>query len=169
MKLSNCTIEDIPLMLHFYDLAREHQQKKSTRHWNVFDTEAVKKEVESLNHWKILEEDTVACIFLAIYDDPFIWGERNAAPAVYIHRIVTHPDFRGRNYTARIVEWAKEHGKALGKKFIRMDTWGDNPGLISYYQQQGFTLLEIITPDSRGDLPSYYNFISLALLEMEIY
>lgn len=168
MEIINCTAEDIPLMFSFYDMAREHQQKKSEQHWAAFDPEVVKKEVAAGQQWKIMEGNDIACIFLAIYDDPHIWGARNADPSIYIHRIVTHPAFRGRNYTARIVEWAKNHGRKTGKKFIRMDTWGDNPALIAYYQQQGFRLLGIITPDVKGDLPVYYNCITLALLEINI-
>jgi GNAT superfamily N-acetyltransferase len=168
MQFMNCTVADIPLMLHFYDLARAHQQKKSNQHWSAFDPAVVKTEVDARHQWKIMEGNEVACIFLAVYDDPYIWGERNTDPSVYIHRIVTHPDFRGNNYTGKIIDWAKDHGKKKDKQFIRMDTWGDNPALIDYYQHCGFTLLEIITPDSRGNLPAYYNFISLALLELKI-
>jgi GNAT superfamily N-acetyltransferase len=168
MQIVNCTVADIPLMLHYYDLAREHQQKKSTQYWSSFDPAVVKTEVEEHRHWKIMEEDTIACIFLTMYDDPFIWGAKNADPSIYIHRIVTHPDFRGNNYTGRIVEWAKVQGKKTGKQFIRMDTWGDNPSLIGYYQRCGFALLDIVNPDSQGNLPAYYNCITLALLEMKI-
>jgi ribosomal protein S18 acetylase RimI-like enzyme len=168
MQITNCTVADIPMMLHYYELAREHQQKKSNQHWSAFDTAVVKKEVDELRQWKITEGDKAACIFLTVYDDPHIWGERNADPSIYIHRIVTHPDFRGNNYTGKIVEWARLKGKQTGKKFIRMDTWGDNPALISYYQRCGFTLVDIIEPDSKGNLPAYYNCITLALLELKI-
>ncbi|MEJ0056548.1 MAG: hypothetical protein WDN75_13385 [Bacteroidota bacterium] len=37
-----------------------------------------------------------------------------------------------------IVAWAKQSGKAQGKKFIRMDTFGDNQKLIDYYVACGF-------------------------------
>jgi GNAT superfamily N-acetyltransferase len=169
MKIVNCTIADIPLMLNFYDMARDLQKEKSNHHWLSFDPAAVKTEIEEHRQWKILEDDdTMTCIFLTAFDDPYIWGERNADPAVYIHRIVTHKDHHGKNYMQKIIEWAKEYGKKTGKKFVRMDTWGDNPALVGYYVKCGFTLLETILPEARRNLPSYYNFISLALLEIKI-
>lgn len=168
MTIVNCTIEDMPLMFEFYDFAREHQKAHSNRHWQAFDPALIKKEIEEQRQWKILEEEAVACIFMTAYDDPYIWGKRNEDPSVYIHRIVTHPDYRGKNYTVKIVDWAKEHGKALGKKFIRMDTWGDNPKLNDYYVQCGFTFLEIITPESTDNLPPHYSCISLSLLQIEM-
>ncbi len=168
MQITNCTIADIQLMLTFYDMARDLQQEKSIRHWQSFDPTMLKTEIEERRQWKILEGDAIACIFMTVYNDPYIWGERNNDPSIYIHRIATHRDYRGNNYTLKIIDWAKEQGRTLGKKFIRMDTWGDNPKLINYYVKCGFTLLEIITPESTGNLPAHYSCISLALLEIPV-
>ena len=168
MEFTRCTEEDIPLMLDYYDLARNLQQEKSDQHWNSFDPETVRQEIKEGRQWKILEGNEMACIFLVAYEDPFIWGARNADPAVYLHRIVTHPDFRGKNYTQRIVDWARAHATANNCNYVRMDTWGDNPKLVAYYQQCGFTLLETVHPQDFGNLPSHYNCISLALLEIKL-
>ncbi|MBC7874581.1 MAG: GNAT family N-acetyltransferase [Ferruginibacter sp.] len=168
MPIINCTLADLPLMLEFYDLATEYQKQKSNRHWQAFDTALIEKEIRDNRQWKIYEGDRIACIFMTAYNDPFIWGERNKDPAVYIHRIVTHPDWRGNNYTGKIISWSKEHGKSLGKKFIRMDTWGDNPKLNDYYVQCGFKFLEIITPEATENLPAHYSCISLSLFEISI-
>ena len=168
MQIINCTIADIPMMLNLYDAAREYQKEKSNRHWQSFDPAMIKIEIEERRQWKIVDNGTIVCIVLTVYDDPFIWGDRNNDPSVYIHRIVTHPNHRGNNYTSKIIDWAKEHGRRLDKHFIRMDTWGDNPKLIEYYVKCGFTFLEIITPDTTGGLPDYYSCISLSLFEIKI-
>jgi len=168
MQIINSTIADIPIMLDLYDIAREYQKERSLRHWLSFDPALIQTEIEEHRQWKILEEDAIVCIFMTAFDDPFIWGDRNKYPSVYIHRIVTHPAFRGNNYTIKIIDWAKDHGKQLGKKFIRMDTWGDNPKLLGYYVKCGFTFLEIVTPEASPDLPPHYDGISLSLLEIKI-
>ncbi len=168
MVITNLTVDDIPLMLDFYDMAREYQKAKSLQHWQSFNLALLHKEIAEKRQWKIIESDTVACIFMTAYEDPFIWGEKNADPSVYIHRIVTHADWRGNNYTRKIIDWAQEHGRSLGKKFIRMDTWGDNQKLIDYYTGCGFHYLETVTPESTTDLPPHYSCISLSLFEIEI-
>ncbi len=168
MAIVNCILSDMPLLQHFYDVAREYQQAKSLRHWKAFDPVLLQKEIEEKRHWKITEGDTIACIFMTAYDDPYIWGERNKDPSVYIHRIVTHPDWRGKNYTGKIIDWARAHGKIHNKKFIRMDTWGDNPKLIDYYINCGFTYLETLSPETTANLPAHYSCISLALFEISI-
>ncbi len=168
MQIMNSTIADIPVMLELYDIAREYQKEKSMRHWLSFDPVLLKKEIEERRQWKIVEEDIITCIFLTAYEDPFIWGEKNNDPAIYLHRIVTNPLYRGNNYVMKIIEWAKKHAADMGKKFIRVDTWGDNPKLIDYYIKCGFNFLGIITPEATDKLPEHYSCISLSLFEIEV-
>ena len=167
MQIVNSEQGDIPALYELYDLAIAYHKERSLRHWGTFDQELLEREIAEKRQWKILEDGRIACIFMIAYDDPYIWKEKNIDPAIYIHRIVTHPDFRGRQYMNKIVDWARKHAIEKEKKFIRMDTWGDNPKLNDYYIGCGFKLLGIVTPESTEDLPKHYSCISLSLLEME--
>ena len=168
MQIVNCEITDIPQMQEYYDIAREFQKSIKMRHWLSFDEALLTKEINEKRQWKILEEDEMACIFMTAYEDPYIWGEKNSDPSVYIHRIVTHTKWRGHNYTVKIIDWAKAHAKALEKKFLRMDTWGDNAKLIDYYINCGFNYVETLTPESTANLPAHYSCISLSLFEIKV-
>lgn len=159
---------DIDTIFSLYDDAVAYQKTKFNKHWLPFDRTMVEKEIEESRQWKILEDDAVACIFAIAYEDPFIWGEKNADPAIYIHRIVTSPSFKGRNYVKKIIEWAKDHARQKEKKFIRMDTWGDNEELISYYKNCGFDYLGSITPAATENLPKHYSSIFLGLFEIKL-
>jgi GNAT superfamily N-acetyltransferase len=165
-QILNSLPPDITTIFLLYDAAVAYQKTKFSKHWLPFDRDMVKKEIEDGRQWKIMEGDEVACIFAIAYEDPFIWGEKNADPSIYIHRIVTHPAFKGRNYMRAIIEWAKAHAKEHHKKFIRMDTWGDNEELINYYISCGFNYLGSITPTATEHLPKHYSAIYLALFEM---
>jgi len=105
-------------------------------------------------------------VFLSLLADPAIWGEKDADPAVYLHRIVTNPEFRGHNFVAHITEWAKEHGKLLDKKFVRLDTWSDNLRLKEHYLRCGFQFVGVVLPTDFTVLPSHYAGISLGLFEI---
>jgi Acetyltransferases len=168
MQILNSTAADIPTLYELYDHAIAYQKEKSLRHWGEFDQSLIEKEIEEKRQWKIVEDGTIACFFMIAYEDPYIWGERNADPSIYIHRIVTNPAFRGRHYIHTIVEWAKDHAAALGKKFIRMDTWGDNEKLNAYYINCGFTPFGIVTQLATENLPKHYSGISLSLLEIQL-
>jgi GNAT superfamily N-acetyltransferase len=168
MQILNCEVKDIAVMQELYDFAREFQKSKGMRHWLNFEEELLMKEIAEKRQWKIMEGDTIACIFMTAYQDPYIWGEKDKDPSVYIHRIVTDPRWRGNNYTSKIIEWAKTHARSMGKRFLRMDTWGDNPKLIDYYVNCGFNYIETLTPESTANLPAHYSCISLSLFEIEL-
>ncbi len=159
---------DIPAIFKLYDDAVAFQKTKFDKHWLPFDPAMVEKEIAEHKQWKIMEGNEIACIFAIAYDDPFIWKEKNIDPAIYIHRIVTHPLYHGKGYVKTIVKWAKVHATESGKQFIRMDTWGDNEKLISYYQQCGFAYLGSITPEASDQLPQHYSAIFLSLFEIKL-
>lgn len=156
------------MIFNLYDEAVTYQKTKFDKHWLDFDRHMVMQEIAEGRQWKIMEGDEVACIFALTYSDPFIWKAKNEEPAVYIHRIVTVPQYRGKGYVKHIANWAKEHAKEHGKQFVRMDTWGDNYALIQYYQQCGFTYLGSITPTASEHLPKHYSAIFLSLFQIKL-
>lgn len=168
MKITNCLPEDLDLLNCFYDWGRELQQQRSDRHWKKFDPETVLKEIDEKRQWKVTDHDEVVAVFLTAYEDPYIWGDRGKDPAVYLHRIVTHPEHRGKGLMKIITAWAMAHAREKEILFLRMDTWGDNPALLDYYVNCGFRLLGIVTPENTSTLPAHYDCISLGLLEMKL-
>ncbi len=168
MRIVTSTKADVDTIFMLYDEAVAYQKTKFDKHWLAFDRAMVIKEIEEKRQWKIMEGDDVACIFAITYEDPFIWHEYEDEPAIYIHRIVTSPLYHGRQYVKDIIIWAREHAIALDKKYIRMDTWGDNQKLIDYYVACGFKFLGTVTPIATGELPKHYSAIFLSLFEIEV-
>ncbi len=168
MQFVNADLEDTAAIFDLYDKAVEFQKTKSDKHWKGFDAAFVENEINENRLWKIVIDGSIACIFSVAYSDPLIWGEKSDEPALYIHRIVTNPIFRGRGFVKLIVEWAKEYGRKLGKRFIRMDTWADNQKLIDYYIECGFSFVGITTPAVSKELPVHYEGISLSLFEFSL-
>ncbi|HWW38199.1 GNAT family N-acetyltransferase [Pedobacter sp.] len=168
MQIVNSTPKDIETIFKFYDAAVAYQKTKFNKHWQPFERTLIEKEIEENRQWKILIDGKPACIFAVTYQDPEIWGENNNPPAIYLHRIVTWPDFRGRNFVKIIADWARDFCKQHQKLFIRMDTWGDNQSLIDYYVSCGFTFKGITKPMDSDQLPAHYNAITLSLFEIEV-
>jgi DNA-damage-inducible protein D len=167
MHITNSTLQDHARIFELYDDAIAYQKKVFNKTWKGFDHEMVKNEIEENRQWKIVVDDQIACIFAITFNDAAIWAEKDQNDGIYIHRIVTNPDFRGANFVKTIVAWAIEYAKSLSRKCVRMDTWGDNQRLIDYYQECGFRFLGIITPDASG-LPKHYTGIQLSLFEIEV-
>ncbi len=143
MKIFNSSLNDIEEIFRLYKLATEFQKTRFTIHWPEFNRKLVEFEIVENRQWKIMIEEKVACVWATTTNDPQIWEERNIDPAIYIHRIAANPDFRGQNLVGQIVDWAKMYALENHKQFIRMDTVGNNPGLINYYQKCGFDFLQL--------------------------
>lgn len=167
MEYRNSEIDDLESIFDLYAAAVEYQKIVSPKQWQGFDTEMVKIEILDNRQWKILIDQQIACIFAITFDDKLIWGDRDCNDAIYIHRIVTNPKFRGAQFVKHIVAWAHGYATSIGKKYIRMDTWGDNQKLIAYYQTCGFQFLGFVTLEASEGLPAHYSTATLSLFELE--
>jgi len=168
IQVFSSTSADLNTIFEFYDMAIAHQKKVFHHHWQGFSLDLITQEIEENRQYKILVDGQIACIFAVTFSDPQIWEERNADSAIYIHRIVTHPDFRGYGFVNVIIDWAKEYAKNNTIQFIRMDTWADNEKLLAYYTGCGFNHVGMIKIAPNSGLPKHYEGISLNLFEIEV-
>lgn len=169
MKIINSTPEDIDAIFALYDEAVAYQKLHYNQHWQGFEVAMVQKEINEKWQWKIIDQDqNILCIFATAFSDPVIWEEKDKDPSIYLHRIVTNPIFRGKNYVNYIIEWAKEYALQHNIKFIRMDTWGKNEKLINYYKKCGFNFIGLTTPAASSSLPKHYSAALLSLFEIEV-
>jgi len=167
-QIQNSNINDIDDIFRLYKLATDFQKTRFTVHWPEFDRTLIETEIAENRQWKIVTDDKIVCVWATTFNDPQIWEERNEDPAIYIHRIATNPDFRGQNLVGQIVEWVKIYAKEIQKQFVRMDTVGDNPGLINYYIKCGFDFLGLLKLKNTEGLPAHYDNATVSLFQMTI-
>jgi len=169
MEILNSTLDDVTTILKLYDAARSLQKAKLENGavvWPEFDETFIAKEINTKSQWKMLIDGEVACVWMTTFSDPQIWEDRNTDPAVYIHRIATNPAFRGRNLVAEIVAWSKQYAAQNHKKYVRLDTVGENHGLVAYYQKSGFDFLGFFNLKDTVGLPAHYNQGPACLFEI---
>lgn len=165
MQIENSTINDIHEIFRLYKAATEVQKQKQVVPWPEFDRKLIETEISENRQWKMVIDNQVACIWATTMNDPQIWEERNNDPSIYLHRIATHPDFRGKNLVERILQWAINHAKENSKQFIRMDTVGNNIGLINHYQKYGFEFAGPIKLKNTNGLPAHYHNATVSLFQ----
>ncbi len=168
MKIENCIAKDIDDILNLYEMAMSYQKIKGATIWGKIHANVVAHEIEEKRQWKMVIENKIVCVWTTTFSDAQIWQERNQDPAVYIHRIATHSDYRGQHLVQHIVNWAKQHALHHNKKWIRLDTVGNNQGLITYYQKCGFDFLGLVQLSETSDLPAHYHQALVSLFEMNI-
>ena len=167
MDFKPSTIEDIDEIFKFYDWAVAYQKEKFNKHWKGFERNLIEKEIVENRQWKICIDNEIACVFAITFEDESIWKEKNKDKAIYFHRIVTNPKYRGQHFVKKIAKWGNAFAKEKRLDYLRMDTWGDNTLLIDYYQKCGFDFIGIITPDFTN-LPKHYEGITLSLFQIKV-
>jgi len=168
MRFETAAASDFDTIFKLYDQAIEFQKTVFDKQWLGFDADLVNREIAEGRLWKIVEDAGVACIYSLAYEDPIIWGSESHLAAMYIHRIVTNPEFRGRGYVRAIVDWAREHAAEKDLRYIRMDTWADNLKLKEYYTGCGFEWKGTVSPEDSPTMPAHYRGIKLGLFEMDL-
>jgi ribosomal protein S18 acetylase RimI-like enzyme len=170
MLTTRSTEENLPEIRELFAAAIAYQKVKFGKHWNGLNEAALIREIEGGLHWKIQEQDRIAAFFSIAFTDALVWDDRDTDPAIYLHRIVTNPAFRGRGYVHAITAWAEAYGREAGAAFIRLDTDVDNARLNAYYRECGYTFSGIKTFHDHANpaIPKHYFGSGLSLYERPI-
>ena len=164
----NTTREDIDKILWLFEQAMDLQGKNGYKVWSGIDKIALEKDIENRLQYKIARDTDILCIFSIQHSDPFIWRERDRNDAIYLHRIVVNPNFKGQKQFQKVLNWAKQFAQQNNLKFVRMDTWADNEKIIDYYKSFGFEFIEYYKTGNAPELPIQNRNLNVALLELDL-
>jgi len=169
MVIQNCTIGDLQHIQALYQHARDLQTERKSVVWPSFTDDFLLKEISESRQWKLIEDNAIACNWAITFEDKEIWGEKDQNDSIFIHRICTNPKFRGNRYIDAIVAWARDYAVQKGKRYVRLDTLGNNTGLIRHYTSAGFEFLGIFQLTDTANLPGHYQQEpDCCLFEMEV-
>ncbi len=106
MKIINTTMDDYNMIIWLFEEAMQLQGKNDFKVWNIIDEAALKNDIANRLQYKILNDSEIICVFSIQYSDPFIWRDKDKNDAIYLHRIVVHPKFKGQRQFEKILNWA---------------------------------------------------------------
>lgn len=168
MEVCNSSLEDMETIFRFFESAIEYQKKNGYPLWPQFSKELIENEIKEKRHWKIIDNGAITAVFSVMYNDPVIWGERDKDPSVYLHRIAVNPHHKGRGIMKVIRRWGLLHAKETNKKYLRMDTWGNNETLRNYYIKCGFIYIGQQELYKTEGMPEHYGGNLLSLFQNEV-
>lgn len=167
ISIVNTTEGDLPFVYWLFDEAISYQKKNGYSAWKGYDKKALQAEVENKLQYKIVNGADIMGVFSITYSDAGTWGEWDTGNAVFLHRTITNPNFKGQRIFEKIRDWAAGFAKEKGLGYIRMDTWADNPQIIEYYKGYGFRVVTSRTTANDPELPEQNRNLRVTLLEME--
>ena len=154
--IKNFTPADADSVLAMYEAAMSLQTQKNMVVWPTFEKAFIEKEIQESRQWKLMVDGEIACNWAITFNDKEIWAERDKDDSIYIHRIATNPLYRGNRFIDDIVDWARTYARSKRKKYVRLDTLGNNTRLIQHYTSAGFYFLGIFRLDNTQGLPAHY-------------
>lgn len=167
-QIENTSIADLDFIYELFEEAIEYIKKNNYIGWTTYDKNFIKQDIDKKLQFKIIVEKDILCLFSICFTDVLIWREMEKGDAIYLHRIVVNPKFKGQKQFKKILNWVIEFAKEKGIKYIRMDTWADNSNIIEYYKSYGFQFLENYTTPNTPELPDQHRNLKVALLEMRL-
>lgn len=166
--IQNTEKQDLDLIYLFFEKAIQYMQKKQFVGWTTYDKTFIKRDQENKLQFKIVQNHRLVCVFSICFSDALIWREKETGDAIYLHRIVVNPLFKGQQQLAKILHWVRDLASEQNLKYIRMDTWADNQNIIDYYKSFGFKHIENYTTPNTPQLPEQHRDLKVALLEMKL-
>ncbi|MBO9732100.1 MAG: GNAT family N-acetyltransferase [Chitinophaga sp.] len=169
MEIINSQATDINDIFYLYEEGTKYQlQHGVKRYWKGFDRSMVAQEIAEQRQWKLVTDGKMVGVFVTTFNDPLIWGSKDEEPSLYLHRIATHPEYRGRGLVKQIIAWARQYGREHHRHYLRLDTGAGNEKLNNYYVSCGFTYLgDADIPDPVG-LPAHYKDGKFATFQLTL-
>jgi ribosomal protein S18 acetylase RimI-like enzyme len=165
----NTEMSDLAEVFKLFDHSISYQEQKGYPVWRNYDKNAIIKDIEDQNQYKVVIDSKMAIVFSVCYTDKLIWRALDKGESIYLHRIVVNPAFKGQKLFGTILEWAIEHSRKKGLRNVRMDTWAANPTIIEYYKSFGFSFVENYTTPPSDELPVHNRNLALTLLEYRLH
>ncbi|MDC8005673.1 hypothetical protein POV27_16565 [Aureisphaera galaxeae] len=142
IEITNTQLEDLDAACQIFDDAIAYQKRKGYPQYRSNDRKGVKQAIAEQLHYKLLVDGNLACVFNIVYNDKPIWRDKDADDAIFLHRVITAQEYKGKRLFGHIMKWAVDLAKSKKRPYLRMDTWDDNPNLVNYYKTFGFKVVE---------------------------
>ncbi len=167
-QIENTSTKDLNFIYTLFEEAIIYIKKHNYIGWTTYDKNFIKQDINKKLQFKITNGNDIMCVFSICYSDVLIWREMEKGDAIYLHRIVVNPKFKGQKQFEKLLNWIVNFAKEKKLKYIRMDTWAENPNIIEYYKSYGFQFLENYTTPNTPELPEQHRNLKVALLEIKL-
>jgi ribosomal protein S18 acetylase RimI-like enzyme len=74
-----------------------------------------------------------------VLGERYPWVEPAPVPELYVTALVTSRRHAGEDVGGALVRAAVAEARTAGVPLLRVDCWADAPGLVAWYERQGFT------------------------------
>ena len=73
-------------------------------------------------------------------EDRLFWPDLDGRDSAFVHRLAVRRAFAGQEVSNALLEWAVDRGRALGRRYLRLDCDAERLRLRAFYERFGFQL-----------------------------
>lgn len=152
---------DIDRVLKITKNCAKHMIKNNIYQWNEhypsrtsFEKDIERKELFLIENDKLI----IGCVVISTFMDdvykPVRWLTSNANN-IYIHRLAIDPEFQGKGYAQKLMDFAERYAIDNCYTSIRLDTFSKNKRNQKFYEIRGYKRLEEIYFPKQSEFPFY--------------
>ena len=105
-----------------------------------------------------INEEIIGCVTITTLVDkayePVKWLTANDNN-IYIHRLAVHPDYQGKGYARKLMDYAENRARNEKRQSVRLDTFSRTFRNQRFYELRGYKRLEEVYFPNQSDLPFY--------------
>lgn len=161
MVIKKASKQDLEQLLSIVKSCGQNLIEQGIFQWNEEypKREDLLEDIELQELWKLEEgNNIVGLIVLTESEDAEYkhvnWLTENHKN-LYIHRLAVHPNFQGKGFAQKLMDFAEKYAKENGYNSIRLDTFSQNKRNLKFYEQQNYTRLDSINFPNQSEFPFY--------------
>jgi len=135
--------------------------EKGIFQWNETypSKKVLKKDIELQQIWKLKIKQTIVGVIVltGIEDEEYKSAKwlTNNHKNLYIHRLAVHPNYQGKGYAQKLMDFAENYASKNSYKSIRLDTFSQNKRNQLFYEKRNYSKLETIYFPNQSEHPFY--------------
>jgi ribosomal protein S18 acetylase RimI-like enzyme len=159
--IREATTSDIEDILQITKACATHMITKNIFQWNNHypNKNAFLKDLMRNELYVFESQNTIiGCITISSFMDekylPISWLTPNENN-IYIHRLAIHPEYQGKGYAQKLMNFAENYSKENKYESIRLDTFSQNKRNQYFYELRGYKCIGEIYFPKQSEHPFY--------------
>lgn len=159
--IKKASISDLNQLYSITKSCAKHMIENGIFQWNEMypSKEILQNDIELQQIWKLQENEIIVGIIVLteIEDKEYKdvkWLTENHKN-LYIHRLVVHPNFQGKGYAQKLMNYTENYAKENNYNSIRLDTFSQNKRNQEFYEKRNYIKLESIYFPNQSEYPFY--------------
>lgn len=161
MVINKASEQDLEQLLSIVKSCGQNLIEQGIFQWNEEypKKEDLLEDIELQELWKLEDGNKIVglIVLTKIEDSAYQhvkWLTKNNNN-LYIHRLAVHPNFQGKGYAQKLMDFAEKFARENGYNSIRLDTFSQNKRNQNFYEQRNYIKLESIYFPNQSAFPFY--------------